>query len=71
MEKVYADPNSGYAPGPFPKPWTKITKQYDCPSPHIKTDTLSVDSTMIDSTQLKLNEPVEQKTSNENVPSNK
>lgn len=44
MEKVYADPKSGYTPGPFPKPWVKITKQYDCPSPHIETDTLTVDS---------------------------
>ncbi|HJP63567.1 MAG TPA: transglycosylase domain-containing protein, partial [Mucilaginibacter sp.] len=25
MEKVYADPKSGYTPGPFPKPWVKIT----------------------------------------------
>jgi len=71
MEKVYADPNSGYTPGPFPKPWSKITKQYDCPSPHIKTDTLSADSTLIDSAQLKLNEPIEQKNPNENVPPNK
>ena len=39
MEKVYADPNSGYTWGPFPKPWVKITKSYDCPSPRIDTDT--------------------------------
>jgi len=44
MEKVYADANSGYTPGPFPKPWVKITKEYDCPSPIIKTDTTSTDS---------------------------
>lgn len=44
MEKVYADPASGYAPGPFPKPWSKITKEYDCPSPIIKTDTAATDS---------------------------
>jgi len=44
MEKVYADPKSGYTPGPFPKPWVKITKEYDCPSPIIKTDTTSTDS---------------------------
>src|ERR1700761_1369359 len=44
MEKVYADANSGYTPGPFPKPWVKITKEYDCPSPIIKTDTSSTDS---------------------------
>ncbi len=39
MEKVYADPNSGYTWGPFPKPWVKITKSYNCPSPRIDTDT--------------------------------
>jgi len=44
MEKVYADPKSGYTPGPFPKPWVKITKEYDCPSPHIETDTTETDS---------------------------
>lgn len=44
MEKVYADPKSGYTPGPFPKPWVKITKEYDCPSPHIETDTTKTDS---------------------------
>ena len=46
MEKVYADPKSGYAPGPFPKPWVKISKPYDCPSPRIPVDTLAVDSLM-------------------------
>jgi penicillin-binding protein 1A len=35
MEKVYADPKSGYTYGPFPKPWVKITKEYNCPSPRI------------------------------------
>lgn len=44
MEKVYADAGTGYGPGPFPKPWSKITKPYDCPSPHISTDTTSTDS---------------------------
>ena len=44
MEKVYADPKSGYTPGPFPKPWVKITKEYDCPSPRIETDTVATDS---------------------------
>jgi len=39
MEKVYADPNSGYTWGPFPKPWVTITKSYNCPSPRIDTDT--------------------------------
>ena len=47
MEKVYADKNSGYTPGLFPKPWVKITKKYDCPSPHLKTDTLNKDSLLI------------------------
>ncbi len=44
MQRVYADPNSGYTYGPFPKPWSKITKTYDCPSPRIKADTTAVDS---------------------------
>ncbi|MES2808600.1 MAG: transglycosylase domain-containing protein [Bacteroidota bacterium] len=44
MEKVYADPQSGYGYGPFPKPFTKITKSYDCPSPRIRIDTTAVDS---------------------------
>lgn len=53
MEKVYADPNSGYQPGPFPKPWSKITKEYSCPSPHISQDTTSADtlSAPVDTTQ--------------------
>ncbi|PJJ84707.1 penicillin-binding protein 1A [Mucilaginibacter auburnensis] len=46
MEKVYADPKSGYTVGPFPKPWVKITKQYECPSPRIRVDTAVVDSLM-------------------------
>ncbi|MFD0794112.1 penicillin-binding protein 1A [Mucilaginibacter litoreus] len=45
MEKVYADPNSGYTYGPFPKPWVKITKEYMCPSPIIHEDTASTDTT--------------------------
>ncbi len=44
MQKVYADPKSGYTPGPFPKAWSKITKQYDCPSPRIDTGTMADDS---------------------------
>lgn len=44
MEKVYADPKSGYTWGPFPKPWVKITKEYTCPSPHISVDTTATDS---------------------------
>ncbi|MDN3546778.1 penicillin-binding protein 1A [Mucilaginibacter aquaedulcis] len=45
MEKVYADPKSGYTYGAFPKPWVKITKEYNCPSPRIVADTTSIDST--------------------------
>jgi penicillin-binding protein 1A len=44
MQRVYADPNSGYTYGPFPKPWVKITKTYDCPSPRLSVDTAAVDS---------------------------
>jgi len=54
MEKVYADPKLGYTYGPFPKPWSKITKSYNCPSPHIAADTTEVDSTSnpIDTTNV-------------------
>jgi len=41
MQKVLTDPKSGYTYGTFPKPWVKITKPYDCPSPHISTDSLA------------------------------
>lgn len=44
MEKVYHDPKSGYTYGHFPKPWSKITKQYDCPTPRMSRDTLENDS---------------------------
>ena len=44
MERVYADKQSGYTYGPFPKPWTKITKSYNCPSPRIAVDTSANDS---------------------------
>ena len=44
MQKVYADPKLGYTYGPFPKPWVKITKEYDCPSPQVDTDSLTNDS---------------------------
>jgi penicillin-binding protein 1A len=44
MEKVYADPKSGYTYGPFPKPWVKITKEYNCPSPQFSEDTTATDS---------------------------
>ena len=44
MEKVYADRKSGYTWGLYPKPWVKITKEYNCPSPRIDTDTTETDS---------------------------
>lgn len=45
MQRVYADPKSGFTWGPYPKPWVKITKEYDCPSPRINTDTTATDTT--------------------------
>jgi penicillin-binding protein 1A len=55
MQKVYADKKSGYTYGLFPKPWVKITKNYNCPSPHIETDTAATDSLLMpaDTTLLK------------------
>ena len=47
MQKVYADPKSGYTYGMFPKPWVKITKQYNCPSPRIDTDSAKTDSLLM------------------------
>jgi penicillin-binding protein 1A len=44
MQKVYADPKSGYTYGLFPKPWVKITKKYDCPSPLPVVDSAQTDS---------------------------
>jgi len=44
MTKVYADPKTGYTYGPFPKPWVKITKKYDCPSPLPVVDSAQTDS---------------------------
>jgi len=54
MQKVYADPKSGYTYGLFPKPWVKITKSYDCPSPRIDTDSVATDTSLmrIDSAKL-------------------
>jgi penicillin-binding protein 1A len=48
MEKVYHDPTSGYTYGHFPKPGVTITRKYDCPSPGFLTDTLNMDSLMVD-----------------------
>ena len=59
MEKVYDDPKSGYVPGPFPKPWSKITKEYSCPTPRPKADTTKIDSASvvpIDTTSVTLPE---------------
>lgn len=58
MEKVYADPKSGYTPGPFPKPWVKITKKYDCPTPHLRVDSASTDSLFKPDSTKVLPEPV-------------
>jgi penicillin-binding protein 1A len=54
MEKVYDDPKSGYTRGPFPKPWSKITKEYNCPTPRIRVDTTRTDSIIapIDTTSV-------------------
>jgi penicillin-binding protein 1A len=41
MQRVYADPKSGYTYGALPRPWVKITKSYDCPSPRDETDSLA------------------------------
>jgi len=55
MQKVYADPKSGYTYGLFPKPWVKITKSFDCPSPRIDTDSTRTDTTLmrIDTTKVR------------------
>lgn len=47
MQRVYADPKSGFTWGPYPRPWVKITKQYDCPSPRIDTDSTRTDTTKL------------------------
>ena len=55
MQKVYADPKSGYTYGMFPKPWVKITKPYNCPSPRIDTG-VTVDDSLsmpLDTTAVK------------------
>lgn len=71
MEKVYLDPKSGYTWGAFPKPWTKITKSYDCPSPHISSDTTSVDSLQeVPDSAQKTVQPEEQKPAEPNPENN-
>ncbi|MFI5138065.1 MAG: transglycosylase domain-containing protein [Sphingobacteriales bacterium] len=54
MQKVYADPKSGYTYGLFPKPWVKITKSYDCPSPRIDTDSVATDTSWMPADSAKL-----------------
>ncbi|GAB3937514.1 penicillin-binding protein 1A [Mucilaginibacter myungsuensis] len=59
MTKVYNDPKSGYTYGQFPKPWVKINKKYDCPSPRLHIDTGEVDTSWapIDTTMTPTLEP--------------
>jgi penicillin-binding protein 1A len=57
MEKVYADPKSGYTYGQFPKPWSKITKTYDCPSPRIPVDSAATDSLLNPLDSMKVQPP--------------
>lgn len=72
MERVYADPNSGYTWGQFPKPWVTITKDYNCPSPRMPIDSGVVDSSWMpaDTAALKPKEPAEG-TGTETPPGNK
>lgn len=46
LEAAYKDKKSGLVPGQFPKPWTKITKEYNCP---MEPDSLIGDSLGVDS----------------------
>jgi penicillin-binding protein 1A len=52
MVKVYDDPNSGYTYGQFAKPKTEITRTYNCPTPRQQVDTVSTDSTVVDSLEI-------------------
>ncbi len=55
MEKLYKDPKSGITFGKLPKPWSKIEKDYYCPTPRQpRVDTSIVDSSMVDSTAIQL-----------------
>ena len=49
MEKVYHDQSTGYTYGPFPKATVEITRQYNCPTAEIPSDTFSVDTSIVDS----------------------
>lgn len=81
MVKVYDDPNSGYTYGQFAKPKTEITRTYNCPTPRQQVDTVSTDSTLVDSLDIgdptiepepiKIEQPatkVEEKKPTENAP---
>jgi penicillin-binding protein 1A len=72
MQKVYADPKSGYTYGLFPKPWTKITKKYDCPSPHLAVDSADTDSLFrpVDTTKTEQTKP-DQEPTPDNTPQNR
>lgn len=52
MEKVYKDPSTGITLGPFPKPGVKITRTYNCPTPRYAVDSLATDSLSLDSTLI-------------------
>ncbi|QKJ28948.1 transglycosylase domain-containing protein [Mucilaginibacter mali] len=47
MQRVYADKSLGYGFGLFPKPWVKISKDYNCPSPRMPKDSGEVDSSWV------------------------
>jgi penicillin-binding protein 1A len=72
MQRVYADPKSGYTWGPFPKPWVKITKKYDCPSPREdEVDSLADSLSMpMDTTKAKPDAPVNPDTTSKSPPGN-
>jgi penicillin-binding protein 1A len=44
VEHCFNDPKCSFKPSKFPKPFTKITKKYNCPTPWERTDTLRTDS---------------------------
>lgn len=66
MEKVYKDPSTGISLGPFPKPGVKITRTYNCPTPRVVvdslvTDSLTLDSTLVEEPKIELLNPEETK----------
>jgi len=68
MEKVYADPKSGYTYGMFPKPWTKISKEYNCPSPRLEVDSTQDDSLFATPDSLKIKTAPENEENPESKP---